>query len=269
MKIACTTLACPAWSLEMILERFKQYGYDGVDFRGLGEEMEVFRLPAFSTRLAETVRKIDRAGLEVSALSSGARMFAPDPAERKKHLAEVIEYARLARALGSPMIRIFGGPLGQTSPDQAIPQAAQTLERLAQVVGEKISLAVETHDDWIRSDLLGEVMRRVDAPNVGVLWDLHHPYRLAGESPQHTYANIGRFTIATHVKDSRPTANGKCQYCLGGEGDVPLGEMVALLKGGGYRGYLTLEWEKRWHAELAEPEVALPAYAAYMRRLAG
>ena len=267
MKISCTTLACPEWPLETILQRFAEYGYDGVDFRGLGAEMEVYRLPAFTTGAAETARRIARAGLEVSAFSSSARMFIADAAGREKGLAEVREYAGLCRAFGAPMIRIFGGALRQTPPEEAVEAAVAALGEMAQAVGEQVALAVETHDDWIRSGMLAEVMKRIDAPNVGVLWDLHHPYRLAGEPPQETYDNIGRFTIATHLKDSRLTAGGQHEPCLGGEGDVPLAEMVSLLIRGGYDGYLTLEWEKKWHPEIADPEVALPAYAKFMRKL--
>ena len=268
MKIACTTLACPSWSLETILERFKQYGYDGVDFRGLGEELEIYRLPEFAGGAAETAKKIARSGLEVSAFSSGAVMFCADPAGREKHMAEVIQYGRLCRVFDAPMIRVFGGSVGAADPQEAVEVSVATLRQMSEAVGEEIKLAVETHDDWIRSAGLAEVMKRVEVPNVGVLWDLHHPYRMAGESPQQTYDNIGQFTIATHVKDSRRTETGEYEPCLGGAGDVPLAEMVALLREGGYDGYLTLEWEKKWHPELADPEIALPAYAEYMRKLA-
>ncbi len=269
MKISCTTLCCPNWSLEMILERFKQYGYDAVDFRGLGDEMEVWHLPAFSTGAAETVRRISDVGLEVSAFCSSARMFHPDPSEREKDVAEVAQYAHLCREFGAPTIRIFGGALKGTPVEQALETAAATLREMAGVAGEDVMLAVETHDDWVCSSMIADAMKKVELPNVGVLWDLHHPYRLGGESPGQTYDNIGQLTVATHVKDSRITGEGEddYEYCLGGEGDVPLEEMVALLKDGGYDGYLTLEWEKKWHPEIAEPEEALPAYAEYMKKL--
>jgi hypothetical protein len=29
--------------------------------------------------------------------------------------------------------------------------------------------------------------------------------------------------------------------------------------------WLSLEWEKRWHPDIAEPEVAFPQYAALLR----
>jgi hypothetical protein len=30
---------------------------------------------------------------------------------------------------------------------------------------------------------------------------------------------------------------------------------------GGYRGYFSFEWEKVWHPEIADPEVAIADYA--------
>jgi hypothetical protein len=36
--------------------------------------------------------------------------------------------------------------------------------------------------------------------------------------------------------------------------------MVGLLADGGYQGWVSVEWEKRWHPEIEEPEVALPQH---------
>jgi len=265
MKISCTTLACPGWSLERILDLFQSAGYDAIDFRGLGEQMEIWRLPAFGTDIEKTADRIARAALAVSALSSGARMFVPDPDQVQAQVEEVAHYGRLCRALNAPVIRVFGGAVGDTPMSKAIPAAAETLARLAEAAGEHTTVAVETHDDWVCSGPLAEVLARVDAANVGVLWDLHHPWRLAGEPAEETFANIGRYTVAVHVKDSRPAGRGRHEYCLPGAGDVPLAPMARLLTQGGYDGYLTLEWEKRWHPEIADAAVALPAYARYMR----
>jgi hypothetical protein len=33
----------------------------------------------------------------------------------------------------------------------------------------------------------------------------------------------------------------------------------------GYCGWLSVEWEKKWHPDLAEPEVALPQHAEKLR----
>ena len=40
-----------------------------------------------------------------------------------------------------------------------------------------------------------------------------------------------------------------------------------MLRADGYRGYLSFEWEKRWIADLAEPEIALPLFVRHGRAL--
>ena len=49
-----------------------------------------------------------------------------------------------------------------------------------------------------------------------------------------------------------------------GDGEVPVRDMLALLSGGGYQGWVSVEWEKRWHPEIAAPEVALPQHLAML-----
>ena len=53
----------------------------------------------------------------------------------------------------------------------------------------------------------------------------------------------------------------KVRYVLVGEGDVPVKTQVQVLAAGGYKGYYGFEWEKRWHPEIPDPEVAFPHYA--------
>ena len=268
MRISATTLACPDWPLERILVDFPAAGFDAVDFRGLGRELELWKTDAFGPLAETTADRIAAAGLAVSAFSSSARMYNPDAPSLERSLEEVRQNARLCRVFRAPILRVFGGKAPDRPIAQAVPIAVETLRRMADLAGPAVTLAVETHDDWVHSAPLAEVISRVDLPNVRVLWDLHHPYRMAGETPEQTFAQIGRWVVAVHVKDSVPSLDGKWTYTLPGQGDVPLGRMVALLKRGGYDGFLTLEWEKLWHPELADPEIALPTWARYLRELA-
>jgi fatty-acyl-CoA synthase len=268
MKIGFTTLACPKWDLDQVIARAKEYGYDGVDFRGLMGEMAVYKLPEFSADISKTVARFAKAKLEVCGFSSGARLYEKDPAKLAGALGEVSQYARLCGFFHTPFIRVFGGALPPGPRDEAVADAVQTLETMAQIAAPAI-IALEAHDDWVDSSLLAQAMRRVKAPNACVLWDVHHPFRMRGETPRQTWDNIGPYVRYTHVKDSRALPDGQYQYTLPGEGDVPLAEMIALMKSGRYDGYLVAEWEKKWHPELAEPQIALPAFAAYLRRFTG
>lgn len=268
MKIAFTTLGCPDWDLDAIVARAAEYGYDGVDFRGLGQEMSIFDLPEFTSQAEQTGKKFADSGLVISGFSSSAYMFCAKAEDRAASLEEVRRYAELCKTFDVGFIRVFGGYLEGVSLDEAVKISIDVVEEMA-AAAAPACVAVETHDNWVATAPMARVFQKVTASNAGVLWDLHHPYRLAGETPQESYDNIGRFTRYTHVKSSKLTADGGHESCLPDEGDVPVGEMVSLLKAGGYDGYLTLEWEKRWQPDIADPELAFPAYAKFMRELAG
>jgi hypothetical protein len=75
----------------------------------------------------------------------------------------------------------------------------------------------------------------------------------------------------THLKDSVPAESGTGRrYVLTGTGEVPVRQQVEALVKAGYRGFYNFEWEKRWHPEIEEPEIAIPHYVEvttdYLRR---
>ena len=79
---------------------------------------------------------------------------------------------------------------------------------------------------------------------------------------------LAPFVKHTHLKDSKPEGTG-IRYVLTGAGTVPVRETVNILARAGYKGFDCFEWEKRWHPEIEEPEIALPQYAETMTRYPG
>ncbi len=53
-----------------------------------------------------------------------------------------------------------------------------------------------------------------------------------------------------------------------GKGEVPVREMLELLDAGGYEGWVSVEWEKRWHPEIEDPAIALPQHLAVLKHWA-
>jgi len=266
LKLSFTTLGCPDWTLRQIVENAAQMGYAGVDLRGIQEELDVSKRPEFTTGLNETRQLFADYGVAISGLAISARYAVVDPAARDAHFDETRRNLELAAKLDTHILRVFGGavPEGYTV-DSILPTLVENL----QLIGDEaeqydVTLALETHDDWTDSATFARLMAEANHPRVRVLWDLHHPFRTNGEPAEVTYANLAPYTVSVHVKDSIPTADGH-QYVLLGEGDVPLKKMLDMLIAGGYDGYAILEWEKRWHRELAEPEVAFPQYVQKMK----
>jgi sugar phosphate isomerase/epimerase len=165
----------------------------------------------------------------------------------------------LADAWRAPIVRVFGGEVGAL--DDLARRLEPTLER-AEELG--LTVALETHDDFSSAELVAELLRRVETPCFAAVWDLHHPYRV-GESPQEVVRALGTRIALVHVKDARRRGDGWELVALG-DGEVPVRESLGILREAGYEGWLTVEWEKRWHPELAEPELALPRDGATLRR---
>jgi fatty-acyl-CoA synthase len=127
-----------------------------------------------------------------------------------------------------------------------------------------VAVGVETHDAFSASSVVAELLAlvdpaAVDSGAVGAVWDSHHPHRM-GERPDQVYANLGPRILLAQVKDARRKADGDWQLVLLGEGEVPVRDMLGLLAAGGYPHWISVEWEKRWHPEIEEPEVALPQH---------
>jgi len=270
MKLSFTTLGCPNWDLETIIKQATEMGFDGVDFRGFGQEMAIYNLAEFSSKARDTALRFKDAGLEIPCFSCSAKAFNATGEAKVASLDEVRAYAPLCETFGSRYIRVFGGAIGDTPHTQAVDSAAQTLEDMAKIAADhNARITVETHDDWIDSELLRRLMGEIHGDVASVLWDVHHPYRMNGEPPALTWLNLGRFVEYTHWKDSKadPSKPSGYIYTHFGAGDIPLSEIFNLLANAGYQGWLTYEWEKRWHPELPEPEEAFPIFVAEMKRL--
>jgi len=284
MKYAFTTLGCPDWDLQTVVRNARDMGFDGIDFRGLGPhkwdadgakwvglDMDITANDLFTKDLNATKKLIADAGLEVAGVSSGAFLARREGTEAA--MDEARRYIDLAVALDSKIVRVFGGSSFEKegiSREDATKILAESLSALGADAGKVgVTVALETHDAWTGSPDVKAVMDLVASPAVGVLWDTHHPYRMVNESPATTWGLLGDRICYTHVKDSQIDEDGSLRMCGTGAGTIPLKEIVDALKQGGYDGYLTLEWEKMWHMELAEPEVAFPQYLAKMKELVG
>jgi sugar phosphate isomerase/epimerase len=180
-----------------------------------------------------------------------------------RELAAAVE---LASDWGAPTVRVFGGALDAESPEaEALNDIARRLEpALGRAEELEVTIALETHDAFSSAALVGELLQRVGNPSFAALWDFHHPYRM-GESPEDVLRALGTRIHLVHVKDARRRDDGWELVPLG-EGEVPVRESLAALHVAGYDGWLTFEWEKRWHPELAAPEVALPRDGEILRR---
>jgi sugar phosphate isomerase/epimerase len=267
LPLAFSTLGCPKWDWKQILDQASQLGYAALELRGILNEMDLPKSPQFTgAKLAESLNDLSALGLKVSDLGASARLGEPDPTRRQAQLDEARRFIDLAHKLKSPYVRVFGGALqkGQTMEDATNLIVAGFKELHQHAKGSGVTLVIESHDEFTTSQSLLAILKGANLPTAALLWDAHHTFVSGKEQPDLTFKQLGKFTRHTHLKDSRPEGTGR-RYVLVGTGEVPVKETVKVLAKSDYRGYYCFEWEKRWHPEIEDPEIAFPHYAKVMR----
>lgn len=124
---------------------------------------------------------------------------------------------------------------------------------------------MESHGQVVKSDDLETIMRSAEHKHVGLIWDIVNMWAVTKEAPREVYKKLKKHIRHTHIKDLN-MVNGKEQYTLVGKGEAPVFEGIDALNKGGYKGYFSFEWEKLWHPEIAEPEIALADYPITMNK---
>jgi sugar phosphate isomerase/epimerase len=271
LPIAFSTLGCPKWPWSRVLEQAAALGYAGIELRGIEGEMDLTKRPEFQgTRLAASVKDLAALDLRITDLGASSRMHEADPAVRARQLDEGRRFIDLAHRLGAPYVRVFGDRIPEGEPKrvtmQRVIEGLRTLGEHARKGG--VGIIIESHGDFTDSPTLLELLKGAAMPNVALLWDAHHTAVSGKEDPARTYSALGAYVRHTHLKDSKPEGEG-VRYVLTGSGTVPVREAVDVLVRNGYKGYYCFEWEKAWHPEIEEPEVAFPHYAETMRRYLG
>jgi sugar phosphate isomerase/epimerase len=271
MKLGFITLACPAWDLATICQRAREYGFDGVDIRGLQDAMDVTLRPEFTTELRTTRRLLDEAGIVVSGISSSLQIC--DGERLATNLEEARRTIPIARELNVAAIRVFGaGDLSAHSRHELAEVGRQTMAAILELPGARdLKWVFETHDNWVSSADCRLLLERIPEAAFGALWDIGHTSRVGGEPPGDTLSRLGGRISYVHIKDAiyepdhRQAMQDGWRYVPPGKGQLPLQEAVNLLGRRGYDDWMIFEHEKRWHPELEEPTEVLPQFVRWIR----
>jgi sugar phosphate isomerase/epimerase len=270
VPLCFSTLGTPQWSWETILDHAADHGYSAIELRTLMGTENLPGRPEFApARIQETRRQLAERDLRVACIGSSAHMHEAEAARRAAQQEVGRRSIALAQALEAPYVRVFGDRYPEGEPRPAVlARVADGLRELGVYAAERnVTVLIETHGDFTDSPTLVELMQRVNSPHVAVLWDAHHTFVQAGETPDESFRQLAPWIRHTHLKDSVPAGDGR-RYVLTGTGEVPVRRQVEVLIRNGYDGYYGFEWEKRWHPDIEEPEVAIPHFARVMREYA-
>lgn len=266
--LAFSTLGCPKWTFAQIVKCAVENGYQGIEIRGIMGELDLPKCPEFSAaNIAATRRLVEDNRLKIVDLGSSVKMHFADAVKRKANLDDAKRFIDLAQKLNCPNIRVFPDDLPKDQKDdETVDWIIKNLVELGDYAkGNAVNILLESHGKVVYSDMLLKIMKAAEHPNVGLVWDFFNMWSVTKESPKEVHKKLKKYIKHAHIKDAK-LVNGKEEYTLLGEGEAPLAEALTALRQGGFKGYYSFEWEKMWHPEIQEPELAIPHYAKAIQK---
>ena len=275
MRLSFSTLGCPGWEIDEVMDAAVKYGYGALEIRGIGDIMRTERIPClFPENREATLSALRERGLEIICFGTSCAFDTPEKYESA--IEEGRAATEVAFGMGAPFIRVFGN--GITSEDgaretEAVIRGVGELCRYAREIAKRegngapaVEILLEVHGDFNTVERLLPICSALDGQNFGLIWDYAHSDR-AGENHSDFLRALSPYIKHVHVKDHKRRADGKTELCSQGEGDIPVKETVREMLAEGYGGYFSLEYEKRWHPELPDTESELKRYVEYMNEI--
>jgi glucosamine-6-phosphate deaminase len=270
MKLSFSTLGCPSWNLARVIDVAGRLGYDGIELRFLEDDDALWTRPELTSGLPETRARLTDAGLRVCCVDSRSFFHHVDATAREAAIEEAKRVADVAAALGAPGIRVFGDRVQKGADLEST--KAWVAESLAAVRDHAwpawVEVWLETHGDFSKGAAARSVLEIAGGSGLGVIWDPANAFSEFGEEPEQGARALGTAIRHVHLKDAkRPAKPAKplpWTPVLPGRGEFPASKVMAHLAASGYRRFVSFEWEKRWHPEIEEPEVALPHFVRWV-----
>ncbi len=250
-----STLGCHDRSLGEIISLARKYRMEKIELRGISGEMNTANIPELSEEnISKTRKMLADEGISVVSVNSSAKFDNPNTVE--ENMSEALEAARVAYQLGAQYVRVFGNRVRNES---TVENVIACLDSLSSHMPSGVSLLLEVHGDFNTLETLVPICRRLEKrESFGLLYDVAHADRVYGDRFKEFLSPLLPMIKHVHIKDhKRADSPVLCQI---GEGDIPISEIAEFLISNGYRGAISLEWERAWHKDLGKIEEALDAF---------
>lgn len=262
MKLCFSTLGCTEKSFEDILSLAKGYGIPAIEVRGVDGVLDNTAIKAFCPAESEnTARLLKQNNIVPIVLGTSCSFHNPEKFD--KAIDEGVACIKIAESLGFRYIRVFGDRL-TADKQECIHRITSGISHLCGI-SQNVGVLLEVHGDFNTVESLLPIidnMRGIE--NFGLIWDIEHTHKTYGDSFSEFYDFARPLIRHVHIKDYSDTEN---KLTLIGDGDVPIKKIVNRLLTDGYDGYLSLEWEKKWHPELPDITVALDSFIKNLREV--
>lgn len=244
MKIAFFTNSLVRWSIDKCFEVASAQGYDAIEICGNRPHCNPDDMRQEDIDHIKELSK--RYGLPLISFEPEMPYFTwKDPRWQEESREYFKKCIKLCKDLEIPMIVTAALQCSyETTVDEDWKMFIDCLKEFAEY-SERIDgpvLILEPVTPWegnilTRSDDILRAMKAVDSPKVKAMLDFAAPLTV-GEPSSNYFEKLGRDLIHLHLVDCNRDSE---DHLIFGDGELPLEELLHMLKSYGYDGYCTVE----------------------------
>lgn len=256
MKLAFSTKGWHNSSFEDFCKIAGDLKFEGIELHNIHGPLFTEKDGVFHDyAAASTVRKLYESGLQIPCIDA---ICSPGvPAEKDSSVKEITDCLDIAKNLHIPYVRVKAAEGGAEAVADVIREVISDAEE------KGVALLIETTGIFCDTAALRELLESFACDSISALWDMYSTFFTAGEGPEDTIRNLGAYVKHVHIKDAAKTESGT-EFCLIGEGQLPIKEMMLALRSVNYDGFISLEWDPEWCPELDDMEIIFSHFVNYI-----
>lgn len=256
MKLAFSTKGWHNSSFEDFCGIAKDLKFEGIELHNIHGPLFTEKDGAFHDyAAASTVRKLYESGLQIPCIDAICNPGVP--AEKDSSVKEITDCLDIAKNLHIPYVRVKAA-------EGDADAVAEVIRKVIPDTEEKgVALLIETTGIFCDTAVLRELLESFACDSLAALWDMYSTFFTAGEGPEDTIRNLGAYVKHVHIKDAAKIESGT-EFCLIGEGQLPVKEMMLALRSVNYDGFISLEWDPDWCPELDDMEIIFSHFVNYI-----
>lgn len=248
---------------------FEEFCDAAVDLRFKGIELHNIHNRLFTDRdgafhdytAAATLRRLYEKNLKIPCIDVVGDIAAED---NKDVITEINSCIEIAENLHIPYIRLRAND--SDNADAAFDRTKELITNvLPQAQSSSITLIIETSGLFCSTERLRDLLDCFASDNVAALWHMSAAYFGCGEAPEDVIKNLGAYVKHVHFNDARKTEND-VEYCLAGEGELPVKDIMLALRSVNYDGFISLVWDPSWCEEIDNMEIIFSQFVNFMRQ---
>ncbi|MBR2406943.1 MAG: AMP-binding protein [Clostridia bacterium] len=262
MKFSFSTKGWHNSTFEEFCDIAQELGFEGIELHNIHNRLFTAKDGAFHDyTAAATLRRLYEKKLQLPCIDAIGDIA--DPSAAAECAAEIRQCLEIARNLKIPAVRVRAE--AKTDADSAVETVYALLAELLPEAEESgITLLVETAGLFVSTAKLRDLLDRFACDHLAALWNMAAAYLGAGETADEIIKNLGAYVRHVHINDAVKEGD-TVTYCLLGEGELPLSDMMLALRSVNYDGFISLVWDPTWCEELDDMEIIFAQFVTYMK----